>query len=187
MGEYYSDDNQEYYNQCIMNYDKVYNKNTPINNNLITLDYLNELNENKEYTFEIEKIIKNLKNCEIKQFIPNVSEIYKIDNLNLDNLLKIIIPHFEKMYNSHLKIVDTKFLKHLIGTHPKTGAFKWHYDNHPKIVINIIIYLNDVNNDEGGFEFITINNNIVHRAGPTVNKERTALLLQVYPSLHKIY
>lgn len=91
----------------------------------------------------------------------------------------------------------------------------WHYDNHPKLVINVIIYLNDVNNNEGGFEYITINNtvvkfnlsqpagnrnmenfistnykkinfhqvlgkigtlfyfdnNIVHRAGPNINKE----------------
>ena len=47
------------------------------------------------------------------------------------------------------------------GIHSKIGAFIWHYDNHPKLVINVIIYLNDVNNDEGGFEFITIDNNII--------------------------
>ena len=30
-------------------------------------------------------------------------------------------------------------------------------------------------------------NNIAHRAGPKVNKERTALILQLYPSLNSIY
>ena len=126
-----------------------------------------------------------------------------------------------------MKIIDTKIKKHLIGNHPSVGAFKWHYDNHPKLVINIMIYLNDVNKDEGAFEFITINNNIIkfdfsqpagnrnlesfvsanydkikinqalgncgtlfyfdnnicHRAGPKINKERNVLLLQLYPSL----
>ena len=231
MSEYYNLENQEYYNKCILNYDISYNTNTPINNNEITLNYLNEINENKEYNFQISNIIKNLKNCETIQFIPNISEIYKIDKLDLTNLMKIIIPYFEKLYNSHLKIIDTKILKHLVGNHDKVGAFKWHYDNHPKLVINVIIYLNDVNNDEGAFEYIKIDNNIVkcdfskpagnrnmetfvnlkydkikiiqvlgkcgtlfyfdnnivHRAGPTVNKLRTALLLQLYPSLHKIY
>jgi len=30
-------------------------------------------------------------------------------------------------------------------------------------------------------------NNIGHRAGPKINKERTAVILQLYPSLHKVY
>ena len=30
-------------------------------------------------------------------------------------------------------------------------------------------------------------NNIAHRAGPKVNKERTVLILQLYPSLNSIY
>jgi hypothetical protein len=231
MSEYYKDENQKYYDQCILNYDKFCNKNTPINNNLITLDYLNELDENEEYKFEISKLIDNLKNYETKQFIPDCSEIYKIDNSELVDLFKIIIPYFEKIYNSYLKIIDMKVLKHLSGNSHKEGAFKWHYDNHPKLIINIMIYLNDVNNDNGEFEYITLDdniikfdfskpagnrelesfvklnydkikihkvlgktgtlfffdNNIAHRAGPKLNKERTAILLQVFPSLHKIY
>jgi len=231
MGEYYKNENQEYYNKCIKNYDSLYNTNTPINNNEVTLNYLNEIDENKEYKSAIEEVIINLENCEIKPFIPNMSEIYKIDKLNLTNLIKIIMPYFEKLYNSHLKIIDTKILKHLIGNHYDKGAFIWHYDNHPKLVINIMIYLNDVNEDEGAFEIITINNNIIkfdfsqpcgnrslesyvsknydkikikqvlgncgklfyfdnnigHRPGPKINKERTAVILQLYPSLHKVY
>lgn len=231
MSEFYKNENQEYYNKCIEKYDKLFNTNTCINNNLITLDYLNEISENQEYNFEIQRIINSIKKCKTKPFIPNASEIYEIDQLELKDLLKIILPYFEKKYNSYLKIIDVKILKHLSGIHSKIGAFIWHYDNHPKLVINVIIYLNDVNNDEGGFEFITIDNNIikynfsqpcgnrnmesfvgknydkikihqvlgktgklfffdnniVHRASPIVNKERTVLILQLYPSLHKIY
>ena len=231
MREWYNNDDLIYYNKCIINYDKSNNKNTPINNNLITLHCLNELNENKEYNFEIEELIKKLKNYQTEPFGKNGCEIYKTENFDLNNLFKIIIPYFEKLYNSHIKIIDIKFLKHLSGNHHKEGVFKWHYDNHPKLIINIIIYLNDVNKDEGGFEYITINddivkfdfskpaggkdlesfvninynkikihqvlgkrgtlfyfdNNIVHRAGPKVNKERTALILQLYPSLNSIY
>jgi len=228
-------ENKEYYNQCIMNYNKLYNINTDINtditNNIITLKYLNEINENIEYNSEIEKIINNLKNVKKKQDIPNVRELYQINDLNLEDLYKIIIPYFEKIYNSYLKVIDNKIKKHFVGKHPKLGAFKWHYDNHPNLIINIMIYLNDVNKDDGGFEFITIknkiikfnfsqpsgnkdmesfinknydkikinqvtgnkgtlfyfDNNIIHRASPNVNKERTVLLIQLYPSLHKIY
>jgi len=231
MSEYYKNENKEYYNKCIKNYDISYNTNTPINNNEVTINYLNEINENQEYNFEIQRIVNSIKKCKTKPFIPNSSEIYEIDQLELKDLLKIILPYFEKEYNSYLKIIDVKILKHLSGIHSKKGAFIWHYDNHPNLVINVIIYLNDVNNDEGGFEFITIDNNIikynfsqpsgnrnmesfvsknydrikihqvlgkigklfffdnniVHRAGPIVNKERTALILQLYPSLHKIY
>tara|TARA_A100001015_G_C14907107_1_gene678810 strand:- start:517 stop:1212 length:696 start_codon:yes stop_codon:yes gene_type:complete len=231
MSEYYKYENQEYYNKCIGKYDKLYNTNTSINNNLIKLHYLNEMSENQEYNFEIQNIVNFIKSCKTKHFIPGVSEIYETDQLKLNGLIKIILPYFEKIYNSYLKIIDVKILKHLSGIHSKKGAFMWHYDNHPKLVINVIIYLNDVNNNEGGFEYITINNtvvkfnfsqpagnrnmehfistnykkinfhqvlgkigtlfyfdnNIVHRAGPNINKERTALILQLYPSLHKTY
>ena len=102
MGEYYKNENQEYYNKCIKNYDSLYNTNTPINNNEVTLNYLNEIDENKEYKSAIEEVIINLENCEIKPFIPNMSEIYKIDKLNLTNLIKIIMPYFEKLYNSRI-------------------------------------------------------------------------------------
>ena len=46
------------------------------------------------------------------------------------------------------------------GSH-KEGAFLWHYDNHPRTINNIIIYLNDVEENCGGFEYITLNNEIV--------------------------
>ena len=57
------------------------------------------------------------------------------------------------------KIKDFKVLKHFKGNH-KEGAFIWHYDNHPKTITNVIIYLNNVKENGGGFEYITINNEI---------------------------
>ena len=60
MSEFYKNENQEYYNKCIEKYDKLFNTNTFINNNLITLDYLNEISENQEYNFEIQRIINSI-------------------------------------------------------------------------------------------------------------------------------
>jgi hypothetical protein len=222
------DDNIEYYKNCIYNYDKTKNVDTIINRNEITFSKITDFENDIEYIKLIDDIIETLKCTEKKQFIPNISYIYNITENDIHNLLIKIIPFFENIYNSYLKIVDIKLLEHKIGIFNE-GAFLWHYDNHPKTIINIIIYLNEVEKNSGGFEYITMNNkiikqkyikpqgnknmesfvknnnininqvigkkgtifffdnNIIHRAGSSLKKQRLALLIQVYPSLNKIY
>jgi len=219
-----------YYKQCIDNYDELRAYNTKILKNEITIEKIKKFENDREYNNIIEEIIKNLKNTEKKKFIPNVSERYTmpINNISINKLLKKIIPYFEKIYNCYLKIIDLKILKHFKGNH-KEGAFVWHYDNHRRTIINVIIYLNDVEKNYGGMEYLTIDNivvkkeftrpagnrnmenfvrnnpcrinqvlgekstifyfdnNIIHRAGTSLTNEREAIILQLYPSLNKIY
>tara|TARA_Y100000389_G_scaffold162207_1_gene164915 strand:+ start:3827 stop:4543 length:717 start_codon:yes stop_codon:yes gene_type:complete len=159
--------NKEYYIKCINNYDISKNYNTQVFNNNIDICIDNNIIENIDnYNIYINNIINNLHNCKSKPFIQNKSSIYDINNntninKNIKNLMKIIIPYFEKqIYNSYLDIIDIKLLKHFKGNHSNEGAFNWHIDNHPDYIINIIIYLNDVDNENsGGFQYITNKNN----------------------------
>ena len=162
MLNYYSNLDINGYKNRIKNYDISNNVNTIILNDSLTLEKINDFKDDDEYNIIIDKIIKNLENVEKKEFIQNVSEIYLLDinDVLINKLLRKIIPYFEKNYNCYLKIIDFKLLKHLKGSHKK-GAFLWHYDNHPRTINNIIIYLNDVKENCGGFEYITINNEIV--------------------------
>ena len=227
----YKSFNVDYYKDCINNYDLSHNYNTPIQNNSIKLEVIKKYENDKEYNTIIDNINKKLTSTKKREFISKISEIYELDmsDIIMERLLKKIIPYFEKIYNSHLKVVDLKILKHFKGGHKK-GAFLWHFDNHPRSIINIIIYLNDVTENSGGFEYIKMNNkivkkmfcppagnknmegfvnnnnlieikqmlgkkgtifyfdnNIVHRAGASLTHNREAILIQVYPSLNKIY
>lgn len=230
MIRYYSDVDINEYKHCIKNYDISSNMNTRILNNSLTLEKINDFKEDSEYNIIINAIKEKLQHVKQKPFIKNVSQRYLLDvnDVLVSKLLRKIMPYFEKIYNCYLKIIDFKVLKHFKGNH-KEGAFIWHYDNHPKTITNVIIYLNDVKENGGGFEYITINNkivkqkfikpaggrymetfiknnvvkinqvtgnkgtifffdnNIIHRAGTSLINNREAILLQVYPSLNKIY
>lgn len=129
----------------------------------VKLDILNNFNTEKYFSI-IDDIITSYNSCEIEDFIPGISKSHFPDIKILENLYEIIIPYIKENYydNKDIKIIDIKFLKHLKGPYKNhEGAFKWHVDNHPHNILNLIVYLSDVEDNSGGFQFVTENNSIV--------------------------
>jgi hypothetical protein len=153
--------NINFYQKCINNYDISKNYNTPLNNN-ITIYYDNFIENLNEYENCIDDINNLLKNCNKRPFVKNISEIYNVDinNYYINKLKNFIIPYFEtNIYNCYVDIIDFKVLKYLKGNHDNISVFNWHIDNHPDLILNIIIYLNEVNENGGQFQYLVNENN----------------------------
>lgn len=128
----------------------------------ITIENINI--NNKEYNLIINNISNEINKAPETDFIPGVSRRYNENDIpGIKKLYEILIPYIKQNYtnNSEIKILDIKILKHLQGPYKKEGAFIWHHDNHPHNILNIIIYLTDVDDKSGGFQYVSENNQAV--------------------------
>jgi hypothetical protein len=106
-----------------------------------------------------------------KMFVPGMSKILDIHASNVIELLLInlseeIMPHANNVFGSFSKVQEIKILKHLkqdSTTMSKQGAFKWHADEHPDPLINVLVYISDVENEKSGpFQYLIGENNQVY-------------------------
>lgn len=106
-------------------------------------------------------------NEKFREFVKNMSQILDVEvggdmDKLLEETLQQIFPKLYNIFGCFVKIQDVKILRHLHLTADKAdwkeGAFKWHSDQHPAELINVMIYLNDVKNDESGpFQYVIDN------------------------------
>lgn len=81
------------------------------------------------------------------------SEQFKINGV--EELAKSILPQLEeKFFNSYLMVDHLYFYRNIITDAPPLTSWLWHYDNHPKEIHKIMIYLSDVTEDSGPFEYL---------------------------------
>ena len=135
----------------------------------IDIEKLDHFMDDDNYMKLVDNIIDELKNCEIEDFIPGKSERWKNYNEKVENhrkeLCDIIYPYLEEnIYGCPIKTIDIKFLRHLkTDKKIQDGAFLWHSDNHPPTTVNIIVYLTDVGERDGGMEWGEHNGNVLKR------------------------
>lgn len=75
----------------------------------------------------------------------------------IEKLANILIPYVEKsIFNCNLYTMATYVYKTKPGIYdPKSvGSLLWHIDNHPKEVVKVMVYLNDVDSATGPFEIL---------------------------------
>ena len=113
-------------------------------------------------------LIESLYKDPLETFVPNLSQRWNYGPETkklLNKLCNLIVPKVsEKYYSSApIKIIDTKFLRHLKDSDDKGGAFDWHSDNHPPDILNIVVYLSSVEEDGGGMEWIEVNGEVMSR------------------------
>lgn len=79
------------------------------------------------------------------------------DYILLKPFIDIIINEVEKNLQKKLvKLTKIVFVKTTMSSSEiKDGAFRWHWDNGPLNIIDVLVYLNDVNKDCGEFEYLT--------------------------------
>jgi len=128
---------------------------------------------------------------------------------NIEKLANILIPYVEKtIFNCNLYAMAAYAYKTKPGIYDSksVGSLLWHIDNHPKEVVKIMVYLNDVDNTTGPFEILDkqgsgykfpttrvscnewspSHNNIVHRATFCDERERSVITFMVKPIDRKV-
>jgi len=80
-------------------------------------------------------------------------ENYSISGI--EELAQSILPQLErKYYHSYLHLEKCYFYRSFPTDNAPRTSWLWHYDNHPTEIHKVIIYLTDVTEDSGPFEYI---------------------------------
>ena len=116
-----------------------------------------------------ERIVSQIEkeNEKFREFVKGMSQILDVEvGGDMDKLIEEasgqIIPKLYDIFGCFVKIQEIKILRHLHLTPDnadwREGAFKWHSDQHPTELVNVMIYLDDVKNDESGpFQYVADN------------------------------
>lgn len=73
----------------------------------------------------------------------------------LQDLCSLIVPELErKVYCSYVIVDKIYIYRSLVSRQPAQVSWMWHYDNHPNEILKIMIYLTDVDNESGPFEYL---------------------------------
>ena len=123
---------------------------------------------NVSYGNLLDVFIESLHKDPMKPFIEGMSERWELSKQTqsrLDEILNILIPKVSEKYydGGDLQVIDVKLLRHLKGSSDCGGAFDWHSDNHPPEILNIIVYISDVDEDGGGMEYCKLDGEILDR------------------------
>lgn len=60
----------------------------------------------------------------------------------------------QKVYGSYLITDKIYIYRSLVSRQPEQISWLWHYDNHPDEVLKVMVYLTDVDEDSGPFEYL---------------------------------
>ena len=134
----------------------------------VSIEKLDEFLDDPVYITKVESLTESLYKDPLVDFIPGTSKRweYGADTEKLlDDFCEYTLPVIaEVYYDGDIKIIDTKFLRHLaLEESNATGAFEWHADNHPPEILNIIVYLSDVGENDGGMQYASIDDGVLIR------------------------
>lgn len=100
-----------------------------------------------------------------KNHITNALSQYYSKKIDLSRIAKQIVPDVELLYGCHL-YVDKTYIYRSYYQPTKQTSWLWHYDNNPKSVLKIMIYLTDVDETQAPFQYVSGDLNEPSRNGP---------------------
>lgn len=80
--------------------------------------------------------------------IPEVEEVSERVCMDIAEILSTIM-------GSHMKLMTIKLKRHKNVDNITLPAFNWHQDLHPDPVVNVMVYISDVDTKTGPFEYVT--------------------------------
>jgi len=73
----------------------------------------------------------------------------------LNELCAIVLPQIErKVYGCDVVVDKVYIYRNLVSRLEDQISWRWHYDNHPNEILKIMIYLTDVSESAGPFEYL---------------------------------
>jgi hypothetical protein len=73
----------------------------------------------------------------------------------LEDLCEFLIPQLERnVYGSHVIVDKVYAYRNLVADRAEEVSWLWHYDNHPREILKLMIYLTDVDEESGPFEYL---------------------------------
>jgi hypothetical protein len=73
----------------------------------------------------------------------------------VEDLCQAIFPQLEsKYFHSYLHLEKAYFYRNIITKNAPRTSWLWHYDNHPNEIHKVIIYLTEVTDTSGPFEYL---------------------------------
>lgn len=92
-----------------------------------------------------------------------------IDNRPFSRLASLVIPQVEKnLFGCKVILEGLYSYRNIYNVKNKRSSWLWHFDNNPKEIIKILIYLSDVGESNAPFQFLD-------RAGRAVKKTPTRI------------
>jgi len=131
-----------------------YSSDTLIN---IPEHYLNIV---RSIASETNERFKNSKEIYVpKESNPKKENLIRLDNPltinNVNNLADIIIPQIEsQFFQSYIHLSHLYVYRSIVTKAEPLSSWLWHYDNYPTEIHKIIIYLTDVDENSGPFEYL---------------------------------
>ena len=134
---------------------------SPTEGDLIRLphNYMDIVNSAKNRYKELMKDVSNL-NIPRDPAIDFAIRLQKIhDSPEFEELAQVIIPQLERELFGCPVVMEALYAyKNVYREAPERASWIWHYDNNPKEIIKVMIYLSDVSDDSGAFEVICNDN-----------------------------
>ena len=101
-----------------------------------------------------EKVFNFFSNNKRQGIMLEYPDIWKSVGEDLKIISNYIVPHLENtMYGCHL-YVDKIYIYRTTKCE-RDSSYIWHYDNNPNEIVKNIIYLNDVDEDNSPFEYLS--------------------------------
>ena len=87
-------------------------------------------------------------------FAVRIKNIWNIKYL--EELCEYVVPQIEeKLFGSYAYLEGVYAYKNVYKASPPRSSWIWHYDNHPRETVKVMIYLSDVCDKSGAFETLT--------------------------------
>ena len=124
------------------------------------------------------ELMKNPSNMNIPRdpmidFAIRIQTIH--DSPEFEALAQVIIPQIEQnMFGCNVVMEALYAYRNVHRDAPQRASWLWHYDNNPKEIIKVMVYLSDVDEDCGAFEIVC-------------NEEGEAVKMPTYKIDHKTW
>jgi len=108
---------------------------------------------------------------ELTKDIPSIEErevllLLLTNYMNIDGLeelCSLIVPQLEQnVFHSFINVGQVQVFRSLVSEKSAFGSRLWHYDQQPREFLKLMIYLTDVDEDSGPFEYLRFKNS--HKA-----------------------
>lgn len=102
---------------------------------------------------KVNKLFENKDNCIENNMCKNIPDIYNIPEI--ETVAQYFGPYLEEnLFHCPVHLDRVYIYRNIITNKKAETSWLWHWDHHPKEIIKVLIYLVDVDENSGPFEYL---------------------------------